>query len=131
MKWSDEEVQALREFAAKGYSAARTGVELEVLFGVARSKGAVIGELHRRKIAHGAAAAARLRLAMPESDKPRAAPPPAAPAAGPPHFLERQWGQCAWPLWGLGERTGHVCGAPVEANAQYRFCRDHLARCLR
>jgi hypothetical protein len=48
----------------------------------------------------------------------------------PPHFIDRLHGQCAFPLWGAGERTGQVCGEPVVENSNLQFCREHWRKCV-
>jgi hypothetical protein len=45
--WLDEQIAALCTLAAKGYSAGRIAKNLADQFGVARSRGAVIGKLNR------------------------------------------------------------------------------------
>ena len=52
------------------------------------------------------------------------APSPAPVEAVPVHLFDRQAGQCAWPLWGDGERTLMYCGAASEEGRSY--CPGHL-----
>lgn len=41
-------------------------------------------------------------------------------------FSDRRTGECCWPLWDRGERTGFVCGALAEPGRSY--CREHQTR---
>lgn len=151
--WPPEHLAELLRLSYGKGSAERIAEKLSATFGVPRSANAVCGKIFRLRLAgekvgphwrpgarrpksgkgrlrgQGAANGKHAAPAAPAAEL--AAPAPAADGeAAPIHFIDRQHGQCAYPLWGNAERLGNVCGKPVDAASPFQFCSGHAACCL-
>ena len=138
-KWTPTDLEAIRGFIAKGYSAARIGLE----FGVSRN--AIIGLCHRKKIQLGgkqnnppkADHPLRHRSSRPRIFKPPVQtwrdqePPKAAPTDKKyPYIplLESREHHCHFPIDGVGTASNpYCCGKPVSVGS---YCYDHALRCF-
>lgn len=131
--WPQEQVDLLKELAAKGYSAGQIAIELNRSFHAGKSRNAVVGKCLRMELELkgkvGKPSTAKLPALAPAPKlstrlKPRTKhllpavkskppiPEPKTPVAGEPHGV-------ALPLM---QRKRHQCGWPVDDGGPFLFC---------
>lgn len=137
--WTDEDDDWLRQLAAKGWSAGQMAVELN------RSRNAIIGRLHRKKIAlankpktasgpakprkrrgRDPARSPQLHAIVREKLTTDVPKPVATPAGRGVRFMDIGPQQCRWPVVdGHAMDTFRFCGAPA-AHEDCPWCEHHL-----
>jgi GcrA cell cycle regulator len=144
--WTDEQIERLKILWAEGRPASKCATILNREFGTGYSRNSVIGKVHRAKLMlRGRARPSAPKGAKPKMERtssiprvsltvirapraPRAKPEPAplvdATLARP--WIERSFGQCAYPISGEGADTFSCC-QPTEAT----YCKAHAAAMYR
>ena len=131
--WTDERVERLQTLVNEGLSCG----QIAKVLGDWATRNSVIGKMARMRIANRSGMNPRngkppvvkqpnrARSASVHTKPPRPLPPvvTAAPR-GSVHWLERGFGECAWPIAGAGADTISCC-APCEGEKVY--CPKHCA----